>query len=241
MRDVLPQPEQKEAQVQEMFTSSAPRYDLVNTVLSFGLHKLWKRTAVVKTGLEDGQRALDLCSGTNDLAILLGRRVGKDGQVVAVDFNREMIALGAAKVQRANMGQWVSSRQGNAESLDLESDLFDALTIAFGLRNIRDQERALSEMHRVLKPGGRLVCLEFSVPPNRAFRRLYDFYSFNILPHVGTIVSGDKSRVYHYLPASIREFHTPEALRALLEKVGFRNVEHRYLSAGIVGLHSATK
>ena len=241
MKNYLPKTEQKEKRVQIMFSSSARRYDLVNSVLSLGLHKRWKRFTVEQTGLSEGDSALDLCSGTNDIAILLAQKVGKKGQVFAVDFNQEMIEIGKYKVAKANLNGRVTSQVGNVEKLALPSDQFGAVTIGFGIRNVVNREKALAEMYRVLKPGGRLVCLEFSVPSGKIFRNVYDFYSFRILPYLGTWISKDSSGVYHYLPASIRDFLTPPELQKMMEKVGFGKVKFHYLSGGIVTVHVGQK
>lgn len=231
----------KERIVQKMFSSAARRYDLNNTVLSLGLHHYWKRIAVDQTGVERGNRALDVCTGTADMAILLAKRVGPSGHVTAVDLNRDMLEIGKAKVLKYGLGDIISCTLGNAESLQFGDNKFDATMVGFGVRNVKDLERAFSEMQRVTRPGGRIVCLEFTQPASYIFRYLYDLYSFTLLPIIGTMISGDRTGIYNYLPDSIRKFPPAEELRQLMLGVGFSRVYYQFLSGGIVAVHTGIK
>ncbi len=231
----------KELMVQRMFSSAARRYDLNNTVLSLGIHHYWKRYAIAQTGAKEGGRVLDVCSGTADIAILLAKRVGSSGHVTAVDLNPEMLEIGRQKVQKYGLGGLISCTLGNVESLQFGENTFDATTVGFGVRNVKNLEKAFSEMCRVTRPGGRVVCLEFTQPSNRIIRSLYDFYSFTLLPAIGTILSGDRTGIYQYLPDSIRKFPPPGALRQLMLGAGLSDVYYVPLSGGIVAVHVGIK
>ncbi len=231
----------KEKMVQRMFSSAAKRYDLNNSVLSFGIHHYWKRHAVELTNAQEGNNVLDVCTGTADIAILLAKRVGSSGHVTAVDLNREMLEVGKKKVKQAGLEKVITCSQGNAESLKFGKNKFDTVTVGFGVRNVSHLEKAFSEMYRVTKPGGRVVCLEFTQPERPIFRYIYDFYSFKLLPAVGTIISRDKTGIYNYLPDSIRKFPTAVKLRELMLQVGFSSVEYEMLSGGIVAVHVGVK
>ena len=232
--------------VQAMFSSIAHRYDLNNSLLSCGWHHLWKRKAVELADLRDGMTALDLCAGTADMAILLARRIrsrtqgptqNPSGRIIALDLNDEMLSLGRGKVARENLSPWITCLRGHAERVQFRDRSFDRVTVAFGIRNVEDVPRALREVYRVLKPGGCLVCLEFSRPVSRLFRRLYDFYSFRLIPWIGAAVSGDKTGVYQYLPDSIRHFPDQESFKHLMHAAGFQRVQYTNLSGGIVAIH----
>ncbi|MBI3995386.1 MAG: bifunctional demethylmenaquinone methyltransferase/2-methoxy-6-polyprenyl-1,4-benzoquinol methylase UbiE, partial [Nitrospirae bacterium] len=210
----LPPASEKEQAVQEMFTAIAHRYDLNNTLLSLGLHHAWKRLAVRMSGAATGDTVLDLCTGTGDLAVLLARRVGSNGRVIGLDLNERMLAYGRRKIEKLGLSN-ITLLTGNAECLQFCDRTFQAATVAFGIRNVTDIKAALGEMYRVLKPGGRAVCLEFSHPIIAPLRRLYDFYSFTILPRIGKFVSGDQTGVYNYLPASIRAFPDQERFKEM--------------------------
>jgi demethylmenaquinone methyltransferase / 2-methoxy-6-polyprenyl-1,4-benzoquinol methylase len=231
----------REQQVQAMFSAIAPRYDLNNTLLSFGLHHRWKRAAIAAAALEPGGRLLDLCAGTGDLAFLAARRVGETGLVIASDLNRAMLKIGVQRARRLVFGRRVRFIQGHAESIQLADRSVDAVTVAFGIRNVDHPERAFAEIFRVLKPGGRLVCLEFSRPLSGWLRRCYDFYSSTLLPWIGTAVARDRTGVYRYLPASIRQFPDQATLATLLEAAGFSPVRYTNLSGGIVAIHVGTR
>ncbi|WP_447977948.1 bifunctional demethylmenaquinone methyltransferase/2-methoxy-6-polyprenyl-1,4-benzoquinol methylase UbiE [Candidatus Nitrospira bockiana] len=231
----------REQAVQRMFTAIARRYDLNNTLLSFGLHHRWKRLAVAHVPPTVAGRAVDIGAGTADLALLLAPRLGEQGHVVAVDLNAAMLREGRRKVQARGRGGAVTCLRGNGEWLSFREGSFDAATAGFCMRNVGNLPAALAEIHRVLKPGGRFVCLEFSRPVSRWLRALYDWYSFRLLPWIGTKVAHDSTGVYEYLPASIRTFPDQERLCQLLRDAGFRQVEYRNLSGGIVAIHVATK
>ena len=231
---------QKERAVQRMFSSIARYYDLNNSLLSLGLHHYWKRQAVSFLDLND-RIVLDVGAGTADLALLTAARLGEKVRVVAADLNRPMLAIGVEKVRKADRQKQIVCVQANAERLCVPDASFDAVTTGFCMRNVGDLTTALREILRALKPGGRLICLEFSRPTAGWLRRLYDWYSFTLLPWIGTKVSGDNTGVYEYLPASIRAFPDQEGLARLMREVGFTRVEYRNLSGGIVAIHIAVK
>ncbi len=232
-------PDEKVRLVQRHFDTVARRYDLMNTLLSFGLHHLWKRQAVRLMGLKPGDRVLDVCGGTGDLALLAARDVSPGGRVVLYDFNRAMIAAGRPKIAASGL-QNLYSLQGDAQRLSCPDAAFDAAMVGFGIRNLLDMQAGLREMHRVLKPGGVIMVLEFSRPTWGWFRRLYDFYSFAIMPLAGQIAVGSR-RAYTYLPESIRLFPSPEELAADLEHIGFSKVSLRRLTNGIAVIHLGVK
>lgn len=232
---------EKEKVVQQMFTSIAESYDLNNSLLSFGLHHSWKRFAAGKVLVKEDGRCLDVCAGTADIAMLLARRVGLKGLVVGLDLNHRMLLVGKEKLLKYSLDKRVLLVQGNAESLNFPDGIFDAVTVGFGIRNVTDISRAFSEICRVLKPGGRVVCLEFSRPVNALLRGLYDLYSFKILPGIGRIVAGDNTGVYQYLPDSIRKFPDQERLADTMRQAGFSRVEYTNLSGGIVAVHVGIK
>jgi demethylmenaquinone methyltransferase / 2-methoxy-6-polyprenyl-1,4-benzoquinol methylase len=230
-------PREREAPVQAMFTSIARTYDLNNTLLSFGLHHLWKEAAVREARPPQGGRAADLCAGTCDIAALLARRMGLQGHVDALDLNGSMLAVGRAKLRRQGLSDRVRIVRGNMEALPFATGAYDAATVGFGVRNVVGREAAFGEMHRILKPGGRAVCLEFSRPVNPLWRRVYGFYNFRLLPKVGTLVARDSTRVYEYLPASIQAFPPQEPLADMMRGVGFSDVRYVNLCGGVVALH----
>jgi demethylmenaquinone methyltransferase / 2-methoxy-6-polyprenyl-1,4-benzoquinol methylase len=231
---------EKEQAVQRMFSSIARYYDLNNSLLSLGLHHAWKRQAVAYLSPND-RSVLDVGAGTTDLALLAANRLGSGARIVAADFNYPMLAIGLKKVRKAERQKQILCVQANAERLCVPDASFDAVTTGFCMRNVGSLPQALREIRRVLKPGGRLICLEFSRPAASWLRRLYDWYSFTLLPWIGTKVSGDRTGVYDYLPASIRAFPEQEGLMHLMYEVGFRHVEYRNLSGGIGAIHIAVK
>jgi demethylmenaquinone methyltransferase/2-methoxy-6-polyprenyl-1,4-benzoquinol methylase len=226
--------------VQKHFDSIAYRYDLINTVLSFGMHHLWKRVAVSMLNLEPGQQVIDVCGGTADLAIRAARAVGPSGSITVYDINPAMMELGRLKARKAAMEDRIRFVQGDAEQISLPDTYFDAAMVGFGIRNVTRMEKGLAEMQRVLKPGGTFLCLEFSHPAPGAFRKLYDFYSFQVMPRIGRLFTGS-SQAYHYLPESIRLFPSPEGLSKIIEQAGFSNVTYRLLSKGIAAIHVGRK
>jgi demethylmenaquinone methyltransferase/2-methoxy-6-polyprenyl-1,4-benzoquinol methylase len=231
----------REQAVQRMFTAIAVVYDLNNTLLSFGLHHRWKKlTASFVPTVQNG-RALDVGAGTADLALLVEPRMGTKGRVVASDLNHAMLAEGLKKIAGKGLAGKITCLQANAEHLGFADDTFDAVTTGFCMRNVGNLLQAVGEIRRVLKPGGRLVCLEFSRPVYGWLRALYDWYSFRLLPWIGTVVARDTTGVYEYLPASIRTFPNQEGLKAMLLKAGFSQVDYHNLSGGIVAIHVAIK
>ncbi len=226
--------------VTKHFDSIAARYDLINTVLSFGMHHLWKKSAVTMLTLEPGQQVIDVCGGTADLAIIAARAVGAAGAITVYDINPAMMELGRQKARNANLGDRIRFVQGDAEQISLPDNHFDAAMVGFGIRNVTRMEKGLAEMHRVLKPGGTFLCLEFSQPAPGVFRTLYDFYSFQVMPRIGRLFTGS-SQAYHYLPESIRLFPSPDEFSKLLEQVGFSHVTCRLLSKGIAAIHMGVK
>ncbi|MHB8068675.1 MAG: bifunctional demethylmenaquinone methyltransferase/2-methoxy-6-polyprenyl-1,4-benzoquinol methylase UbiE [Desulfobaccales bacterium] len=226
--------------VHHHFDTVATRYDLMNTLLSFGLHHLWKRTAVKMLGLKSGDRVLDVCGGTGDLALLAARKVGRRGRIVIYDINRAMLAAGRPKIARSPLAPRIDYLQGDAERLSCPDGSFDAAMVGFGIRNLTHPENGFKEMHRVLKPGGRLMCLEFSQPTRAWFRWLYDLYSFYFMPLAGKIMVGSW-QAYTYLPESIRMFSRPQEVSEVLEEIGFSRVRFRRLTNGIAAVHVGVK
>jgi demethylmenaquinone methyltransferase/2-methoxy-6-polyprenyl-1,4-benzoquinol methylase len=222
------------------FNSIAGKYDFMNTILSFGLHYPWKRWAVETLGLKPGDRVIDVCGGTADLSILAGRLAGERGRVFLYDINRSMLEEARPKVSRASLNDRVRYVQGNAEWISFSQGLFDAALVGFGIRNLTHMERGLAEMHRVLKPGGKFMCLEFSLPISRWFRSLYDFYSFHLMPLAGKLLAGTRE-AYLYLPESIRKFPPPEELKRILGEIGFTRVAYRRLMNGIAVIYTGVK
>jgi demethylmenaquinone methyltransferase/2-methoxy-6-polyprenyl-1,4-benzoquinol methylase len=228
-------PEEKTTRVRGVFDSVAPSYDLMNDLMSGGLHRLWKRFALLQTGLRPGQRALDVASGTGDLGAGLARQVGRDGLAVLADINREMLARGRDRLIDKGLGAQVAFVIADAECLPFADASFDCVTIGFGLRNVTDKPAALASMRRVLRPGGRLLVLEFS-KPRPEVRAAYDAYSFNVLPRLGGIVAGDAAS-YRYLAESIRMHPDQETLAAMIREAGFDDCRWHNLAAGVVALH----
>jgi len=226
--------------VQKHFDSIAPKYDFMNTLLSFGLHYLWKRTAVKLMGLKQGSKVLDVCGGTSDLAILAARYVGSEGKVIVYDFNRAMMEAGKGKVHKALLAARIRYVQGDAEQISFPEASFDAAMVGFGIRNLTHMEKGFAEMYRVLKPGGTLMCLEFSRPANPLFRFLYDLYSFYIMPFIGQLLTGSRT-AYTYLSESIRLFPSPDELCAMLFKIGFSQVTYQRRTNGIAVIHIGVK
>ncbi|MDD4856819.1 MAG: bifunctional demethylmenaquinone methyltransferase/2-methoxy-6-polyprenyl-1,4-benzoquinol methylase UbiE [Candidatus Krumholzibacteria bacterium] len=230
----------KKRLVAARFDKIAPRYDLANSLLSFGLHYHWRRYAVRRLALKRGENVLDLCGGTGDFAVLAASRVASDGTVTVCDVSPAMIRAGRLKVERSGNRDAVLWVQGDAEDLSFPDGAFDAVTVGFGVRNLACLEAGLREMFRVLKAGGRLAILEFSVPETRLFRKLYEWYSFRVMPFVGRAVTG-AAEPYTYLAESIRVFPPPAAFKASLEAAGFTNVTIDRLTAGITAVYLCEK
>jgi len=222
-----------------VFDSVSQKYDLMNDLMSLGLHRLWKRFAMMHTGLTEGMSALDVAGGTGDLASSLCQQVGKKGTVILTDINFNMLINGRSKLLDQGKLNQINLIQSNAESLPFVNDSFDCITIGFGLRNITNKEKALASIMQVIKPGGRLLILEFS-KPNELISPFYDFYSFNMLPKLGDWVVNDADS-YQYLAESIRMHPDQKKLKAMMETIGFSNCEYINLTGGIVALHIGYK
>ena len=231
---------EKASRVARVFDSVAARYDLMNDLMSAGLHRVWKRAALTMAAVRPGQRVLDLAGGTGDLAAALATRVGPAGRVVLADINAAMLAVGRDRLLDRGLANNLSWVQADAERLPFPDACFDLVTIAFGLRNVTDKERALAAMLRVLKPGGRLLILEFSRPTHPLVGRLYDQYSFQVLPRLGRLVAGDADS-YRYLAESIRMHPDQECLRELMAAAGFSGCSYHNMAGGIVALHIGSK
>ncbi|HYN76516.1 MAG TPA: bifunctional demethylmenaquinone methyltransferase/2-methoxy-6-polyprenyl-1,4-benzoquinol methylase UbiE [Lamprocystis sp. (in: g-proteobacteria)] len=232
--------EEKAARVREVFDSVASRYDIMNDLMSLGIHRLWKRHAIALAGVRRGQRVLDLASGTGDLAARFADIVGATGQVVMSDINEAMLTRGRERLTDQGRIGNVQYVLANAERLPLASDHFDCVTIGFGLRNVTHKEWAIAEMYRVLRPGGRALILEFSHPTNKVFSRVYDLYSFNVLPTLGRLVTKD-AESYQYLAESIRMHPDQETLRDMMEQAGFERCNFFNLTGGVVAIHRGYK
>ncbi len=233
--------QERERAVQRMFTAIARRYDLNNTLLSFGLHHAWKRrAAALVPGVPTGP-VLDLGAGTADLSLLLPARLGHVGPVVAADLNHAMLVEGLRKIRAQKLDRAITCLQGNAERLAFQDETFEAAISGFCMRNLGNLKDTLAEIRRVLKRGGTFVCLEFSRPVNPVLRRLYDMYSFTLLPWIGTRVARDATGVYQYLPASIRTFPDQKQFCQRLLDAGFREVSYENLTGGIVAIHVAKR
>ncbi len=230
----------KPRRVDAVCSSVAPRYDLMNDLMSFGIHRLWKRFAVLHAGVRRGHVVLDLAGGTGDIAALLARKGGDEGRVVLADINRPMLEAGRDRLIDAGFAARVGWAQASAEALPFAAGSFDAVTIAFGLRNFADKGRALGEILRVLRPGGALSVLEFSRPVSPLLAGAYDRYSFSVLPRMGRLVTGDADS-YRYLAESIRMHPDQRSLKTLMEASGFARVDYMNLSGGIVALHRGYK
>ncbi|KAA3641658.1 MAG: bifunctional demethylmenaquinone methyltransferase/2-methoxy-6-polyprenyl-1,4-benzoquinol methylase UbiE [Proteobacteria bacterium] len=237
-RQVAKQDKQK--LVEQVFTSVADRYDLMNDLMSGGIHRLWKRHFVATSGIQKGHRVLDLAGGTGDIAQLLMPQVGSEGHVVLGDINQAMLDVGEARMIDAGFYGRFSCQQMNAEQLPCEDNSFDAITMAFGLRNVTDKQQALNEMYRVLKPGGKALVLEFSKVTQPLLKKLYQLYSFKLLPEIGHRVTGDRDS-YQYLVESIEKHPDQAQLKAMFEQAGLDMCRYQNLTAGIVAIHSGFK
>jgi demethylmenaquinone methyltransferase/2-methoxy-6-polyprenyl-1,4-benzoquinol methylase len=227
----------KARRVRGVFESVAPRYDLMNDLMSLGLHRAWKAFTVLAADVRPGQRVLDLAGGTGDLAQAFAAKVGSGGLVVHTDINAAMLRVGRDRLLDA--GVVLPTVVCDAEKLPFASDSFDRISVGFGLRNMTSKEQALAEMHRVLKPGGKLLVLEFSKVA-RPLEKAYDWYSFNVLPRLGRLFARDEAS-YRYLAESIRMHPGQEELKAMMKKSGFGHVDYHNLTAGVAALHVAIK
>lgn len=235
----VPEPD-KENLVAEVFRSVAPKYDLMNDLMSFGLHRFWKQYTITHAAIRPGQTVLDVAAGTGDLTKLFAKLVGKQGKVIMTDINDAMLTIGRDRLADAGVLGNVDYVQADAEHLPFADNSVDCVTIAFGLRNVTDKTAALKAMYRVLKPGGKLLILEFSHAEAPLINKLYNFYSFNVIPKMGELVTQDRAS-YQYLVESIRMHPNQKTLKAMMLESGFEEVDYFNLSGGIVALHKGFK
>ncbi len=231
---------EKESKVASVFHSVAQQYDVMNDLMSFGIHRLWKRFTIDASGVRPGNKVLDLAGGTGDLTAKFSQLVGREGKVILADINSSMLNVGRDKLRDRGLVQNIEYVQANAQYLPFEDNTFDVITIAFGLRNVTDKDMALRSMYRVLKPGGRLLVLEFSKPEHELVNKAYDFYSFNILPKMGELVAKDGDS-YQYLAESIRMHPDQETLKTMMDSAGFEQTSFKNLTGGVVALHKGYK
>jgi len=232
--------EEKAAKVADVFHSVAAKYDLMNDLMSAGIHRLWKRVTIELAGVRRGQTIVDIAGGTGDLTAKFSRLVGSEGTVVLADINASMLSVGRDKLTDSGLIDNIHYLQADAQYLPLPDNSVDLITIAFGLRNVTDKSLALSSMQRVLKPGGKLLVLEFSKPTNPLLAKVYDGYSFSILPKLGQLFAGDADS-YQYLAESIRMHPDQQTLKEMMSDVGFERCDYQNMTGGIVALHSGVK
>ncbi len=230
---------EKARHVAEVFHSVAGKYDLMNDLMSMGIHRLWKWFTVNNSGVRRGARVLDLAGGTGDLTRKFSEMVGDSGKVVLADINASMLSVGRDRLTDDGVVGNIEYVQANAEALPFPDNSFDCITMAFGLRNVTDKDKALASMYRVLKPGGQLMVLEFSKPADW-LAKAYDAYSFHLLPRIGKVITGDEDS-YRYLAESIRMHPDQETLKQMMETVGFERTSYHNMTAGIVALHRGYK
>ncbi|MPQ76715.1 bifunctional demethylmenaquinone methyltransferase/2-methoxy-6-polyprenyl-1,4-benzoquinol methylase UbiE [Hydrogenovibrio sp. JE_KL2] len=232
--------EEKVKHVKGVFDSVAENYDLMNDVMSFGVHRLWKKHTIELSGIRPGKTVLDLAGGTGDLTKAFAKRVGKSGKVVLADINENMVRVGRDRLTNEGIIGNVEYAITNAEALTFPDNTFDLVTMAFGLRNVTNKDKALAEIYRVLKPGGQMMVLEFSKVTQPMMAKAYDFYSFNILPKMGKWIAKDEAS-YQYLAESIRMHPDQETLKQMMLDAGFDKAEYLNMSEGIVALHRGWK
>lgn len=232
--------EKKAERVADVFHSVAAKYDLMNDLMSGGIHRLWKRFTIEASGVRPGHKILDIAGGTGDLSYQFAKLVGKDGQVILADINASMLNVGRDRLIDRGVAGNIQFAQADAQYLPFPDNTFDCITIAFGLRNVTDKDMALRSMLRVLKPGGRLLVLEFSKPQHTALEKVYDAYSFKLLPLMGKLITNDADS-YRYLAESIRMHPDQETLKAMMIDAGFVNTEFNNMTGGIVALHKGIK
>lgn len=230
----------KEGLVAGVFDSVASKYDIMNDVMSFGIHRIWKKITMQHTGLKPGDSALDVAGGTGDLTMQMSEQVGPTGKIIISDINPNMLEEGRKRLLDKGYAGNIEYAIANAEDLPFEDNSFNCVTIAFGLRNVTHQDRALRSMYRVLKPGGRLLVLEFSKPVMPGLNKLYDLYSFNILPRMGKLIANDEES-YRYLAESIRMHPNQETLKQMMTEAGFERCTYHNMTGGIVALHKGFK
>ena len=232
--------EEKAGRVREVFDSVASRYDLMNDLMSGGMHRLWKRFTIELSSVRPGQTVLDIAGGTGDLAAKFSQRVGPDGHVILADINAAMLSVGRDRLIDKGALNNISVSQADAQFLPYAENSIDCITIAFGLRNVTDKALALRSMHRVLKPGGRLLVLEFSKPTSPLLSQVYDAYSFSALPFMGKLITNDADS-YRYLAESIRKHPDQETLLEMVEDAGFVDCKYHNMTGGIVAIHRGVK
>lgn len=231
---------EKEKRVADVFHSVADKYDVMNDLMSFGIHRIWKKITIEYSGVRQGQKILDLAGGTGDLTAKFSQLVGNDGLVVLADINESMLHIGRDKLRDKGLFKNIEYVQANAEMLPFVDNTFDCITISFGLRNVTNKDATLKSMWRVLKPGGRLLILEFSQPEYKLLSKAYDLYSFTMLPLMGKLVANDADS-YRYLAESIRMHPNQITLKKMMEDAGFRDVQYHNMTGGIVALHIGFK
>ncbi|WP_071795374.1 bifunctional demethylmenaquinone methyltransferase/2-methoxy-6-polyprenyl-1,4-benzoquinol methylase UbiE [Natronohydrobacter thiooxidans] len=232
--------DQKAGLVQGVFTSVASKYDVMNDLMSVGIHRIWKDAMMDWLAPRPGQKLLDVAGGTGDVAFRFLGRAGESAQATVLDLTESMLIAGQQRAEAANMAHQLDWIVGDAMALPFAANTFDVYTISFGIRNVTRIEEALSEAFRVLRPGGRLMVLEFSQIPNELLQKAYDLYSFNVIPAMGQIVTGDRDS-YQYLVESIRRFPDQDRFAEMIRAAGFEQVKYRNLSMGIAALHSGWK
>ncbi|OCG28107.1 bifunctional demethylmenaquinone methyltransferase/2-methoxy-6-polyprenyl-1,4-benzoquinol methylase [Gilliamella sp. wkB108] len=232
--------QEKVKRVADVFHSVADKYDVMNDLMSFGIHRFWKKITIEYSSVRKGQKVLDLAGGTGDLTAKFSKLVGDEGLVVLADINESMLKVGRDKLRDKGLFKNIEYVQANAEELPFTDNYFDCITISFGLRNVTDKEKALRSMWRVLKPGGRLLILEFSKPQYQILNKAYDLYSFSVLPLMGKIVANDANS-YRYLAESIRMHPDQKTLKKMMEDAGFVDVKYHNMTGGIVALHTGFK
>ena len=231
---------EKAERVAGVFHSVAAKYDLMNDLMSGGIHRLWKRFTIEISGVRAGDSVLDIAGGTGDLAAKFSKIVGSEGRVVLADINASMLGVGRDKLIDKGVFGNIQFAQADAQYLPFPDNTFDCITIAFGLRNVTDKDLALKSMHRVLKPGGRLLVLEFSKPTNPIVEKIYDRYSFSLLPKMGKLVANDEES-YRYLAESIRMHPDQDTLKSMMLGAGFATCNYYNMTSGVVALHKGTK
>ena len=230
----------KAHRVRDVFDSVSGKYDVMNDLMSLGVHRIWKRIAVSLSNVRYGEKVLDLAGGTGDLTALFAQRVGKAGEVILTDINESMLQAGRDRLIDRGITGNIRYAEVNAEKIPFQDNYFDCACISFGLRNVTDKDAALQSMYRVLKPGGRIIILEFSKPHGKLLNKTYDFYSFNVLPKLGKIITDDADS-YRYLAESIRMHPDQETLKGMMETAGFERCDFFNLTQGIVAIHRGYK